>query len=300
VRFIKEEEFKNLNGIYKITQISNNKVYIGQTKTRFIKRYWHHVWKLRDNSHDNKYMQNTWNKYGEDDFTFEIIHVLDENEDLDELETMYINKYDSYNNGFNLTTGGEGKKDCPMSDYAKKVVGEKNRQHNLGKKHSEVTRQKMSISSPHRKLTKEHINKLTKSRLEKGYSKESKQKMSESHIGSNNAVSVINEAQATIIKQCLINGEKIIDISKSLNINYHVIKTILQCKVWNHVYVEGWNEFIENYNINKKKIISEDLVRLIRKLLEEGYTAEKIANECNVGISVVYGIKQNRTYKNVK
>lgn len=299
MEFINEDENKKFSGIYKIVQISTGIVYIGQTKMKFIKRYWHHRWKLKHNNHDNKYLQNTWNKYGENDFKFEVIHILKEHENLDELEIMYISKYDSYNNGFNLTTGGDGKNNCPMSEKAKKIVGMKNRIHNMGKKHTEKTKIQMSKSSQHRKLTSEQIEKLKQSRLEKGFSNESKQKMSKSHLGSNNAVSVINEVQAKNIKIKLIKGERMINISKELNINYAIIKSILQCKVWKQIYVEGWDEFIVKYNNKKKNILSDNQVIEIRLLLKNGYTAEQIADRCNIGTSVVYGIKQNRTYKNV-
>lgn len=299
MKFIDEDKYKNLKGIYKIFQVSTGITYIGQTKMRFIKRYWNHVWKLKNGSHDNNYLQNAWNKKGADDFKFQVVHILKENEDLNELEIMYISKYDTFNNGFNLTTGGEGKNDCPTSEHAKKIIGEKNRLHNLGKKHSNETKMKMRKSSPHRKLTEEQHNILLKSRIGSKHSNKSKEKMKKSHLGSNNVVSIINEKQALEIKKRLINNGRIIDISNNLNISYPIIKSILQCKVWNQVYVKGWDEFVIKYNNKKKKVLSDDQVRKIRLLLKKGYTTKEIANVCNIGVSIVYGIKQDRTYKNI-
>lgn len=297
--FKDKDEYKKLSGIYKITQVSKDIVYIGQTSMTFIKRYWHHKWKLKDNSHDNKYLQNSWNKYGKHDFIFEVMHIAKENEDLNELEIRFIEEYNSQKNGFNLTTGGQGKNNCPMPEHAKKIVGIKNRKHNLGKKHSEYTKQKMSQSRKGRILSQKNKEKLIQSRLGSKHTEESKNKMRDSHLGSKNVVSVINENQAFEIKTRLINKERMIDISKSLSINYCIIRSILQCKVWNHVIVEGWEDFIEEYNKSKKKNLTNDEVQKIRKLLKEGYTAPKISKLCNVGESVVYGIKNNRTYKNV-
>lgn len=267
---------------------------------KFIKRYWHHRWKLRNNCHDNKFLQNTWNKHGEDDFVFEVVEVLHKDDNMNLYEIEYIEKYDSYNNGFNLTTGGEGKKNCPMPEHAKLIVGAKNRKHNLGKKHSKETREKMRLSSPRRKLTKRQIDILRASRIGSKHTDEAKQKMREKKLGSRNAVSVINEEQAYEIKQRLIDGERIIDVSTNMDIDYAIIKAILQCKTWNHVEVDGWTEFIQQYNKNKKQLLSDDDVLKIRSLLKEEYTAKEISEICNIGISVVYGIKQNRTYKNVK
>ena len=52
IKFINFEKHKDLFGIYKITNILNNKVYIGQTRQPFKKRFWHHSWKLKNNTHD--------------------------------------------------------------------------------------------------------------------------------------------------------------------------------------------------------------------------------------------------------
>lgn len=95
-------------GIYSITnQITGDK-YIGQTKVSFEDRWKHHLNDLKRNIHDNDYLQKAWNKYGEDAFEFKAIHICDELDILNDLEVYYIKKYDSFNNGYNLTSGGDG------------------------------------------------------------------------------------------------------------------------------------------------------------------------------------------------
>lgn len=283
-----------------IKQLSTNKIYIGQTKMKFIKRYWHHVWKLNNNCHDNKFIQNSWNKYGKNDFIFETVELIEDCTKLNIREIYYIEYFDSFKNGFNLTAGGEGKKECPMPEHAKKIIGDKNRKHNLGKKHSEETKLKMRKSSPHRKLSEDHKNKLLKVHLGFKFTDESKEKMSISHRGSKNSTSKIDENMAKRIKEMLINGERVIDVSNKLMIKYHIVRSILTNVVWNHVIVDGWDEFLEQYNSTKKNFLSDDKVREIRKLLSMNYTAVKISEMTNIGTSVIYGIKANRTYLNVK
>lgn len=95
-------------GIYRITNTVNGKSYVGQSgniKTRFEQ----HRSELRHNKHDNDYLQNAWNKYGEENFIFEIIKLCSRDE-LDELEIYYIDYFKSYkdDNGYNLTLGGYG------------------------------------------------------------------------------------------------------------------------------------------------------------------------------------------------
>ncbi len=59
-------------GIYKIFNTITKKLYIGSSEN--IKQRWQkHKALLRYNKHDNYYLQNAWNKYGEDSFEFSII-----------------------------------------------------------------------------------------------------------------------------------------------------------------------------------------------------------------------------------
>jgi len=62
----------NFSGIYQIRNIINNKVYIGST-SKFKSRKASHFGHLRFGDHSNKYLQNAWNKYGEEKFVFEIL-----------------------------------------------------------------------------------------------------------------------------------------------------------------------------------------------------------------------------------
>ena len=70
MEFIKQEEYKDKFGIYCIINVISGDTYIGQTSEGFQRRYWHHRWKLRNNSHDNQHLQKAWNVYGENNFEF--------------------------------------------------------------------------------------------------------------------------------------------------------------------------------------------------------------------------------------
>ena len=41
--------YQNESGIYIIKNLVNNKIYVGQTTMKFIKRFWHHRWMLANN-----------------------------------------------------------------------------------------------------------------------------------------------------------------------------------------------------------------------------------------------------------
>lgn len=92
--------------IYQIENLITHESYIGQT-IDINRRRRTHFNSLRNNNHENPKLQNAWNKYGEQEFHFRYweFEILDTNE-LNKLECEYIDKYDSINNGYNLTPGG--------------------------------------------------------------------------------------------------------------------------------------------------------------------------------------------------
>ena len=94
-------------GIYKITNLINNKVYIGQSTD--IKRRWkdHRKEAFWENSPEYEYpLYRAIRKHGLQNFSFEIIEECSKN-DLNSKEKFYIAQYDSYNSGYNQTEGGD-------------------------------------------------------------------------------------------------------------------------------------------------------------------------------------------------
>lgn len=84
------------SGIYKITNITNNKVYIGSSKVIY-HRLKSHEGKLETNKHQNQHMQNAYNKYGGENFVAELIERV-ATDNLEEKEQYYINIYkENYN-----------------------------------------------------------------------------------------------------------------------------------------------------------------------------------------------------------
>ena len=135
--------------IYKLTSPSN-KCYIGQTINL--------VERKRTLYNSNKYysghrLDNAIKKYGIENFQYEIIIQIVESskeklrEKLDELEKFYIEKYDSYNNGYNMTVGGSGSNGCFQTEESKRKISEK------------AKGRKGSMSGRH--LTEEQKNKIS-------------------------------------------------------------------------------------------------------------------------------------------
>lgn len=99
-----------ISGIYAIVNKTNNKRYIGSSKS--VRHRWNqsHRPLLRNNSHPNNHLQNSWNKYGEYNFVFEIIEECEESI-LADREGYWIEHHKSWNrsNGYNLVRYIEGR-----------------------------------------------------------------------------------------------------------------------------------------------------------------------------------------------
>ena len=92
--------------IYKVTNKLNNKIYIGKTKQSLSKRKVAHYKSANDNSPSN--FHNALRFYSKDDFIWEIKLVCKTESDLNKYESHFIEKYDTYKNGYNMTLGGDG------------------------------------------------------------------------------------------------------------------------------------------------------------------------------------------------
>jgi group I intron endonuclease len=119
------------SGIYKITNIWTNDIYVGSA-VNFKKRWSWHLKDLRGDRHRNSYLQNSWNKYGNDYFKFEIIECC-EKEKLIEREQFWIDTLKCVRpNGYNLAPVAGNSLGIKRSAETR----EKQRQKKLGVKQS--------------------------------------------------------------------------------------------------------------------------------------------------------------------
>lgn len=89
--------------IYKLNFPNDSRVYIGQTTKTIETRLAQHLRKLASGVHHSKKLQKAYPLCG-----IPSIEVLEEcqEDNLNSIEIYYVSKYDSYNNGFNATEGG--------------------------------------------------------------------------------------------------------------------------------------------------------------------------------------------------
>ena len=111
------EKIENIGYIYKITNLINNKCYIGQT-TKSIEERWnrHKQDAFRKERHSYDYpLYRAIRKYGIENFKIEQIEKSLIS-DLNNKEIYWINFYNSYHNGYNQTLGGDGTKSLELDE----------------------------------------------------------------------------------------------------------------------------------------------------------------------------------------
>lgn len=186
VIWLDESDKDKTNVIYMLI-FPNWKYYIGQTSQKLYERISRGHSRILDNPRNRK--DRAVKKYK----TFHVM-VLDNCKDLDELnikEQYWIELYDTFNNGYNSTTGGDSYK---MSDEARKKIGEYNKgkiitedhRRILSKTHkgkiiSDETRKKIGKSNKGKIFTDEHRIKLSNSHKGRMISEDHRKKLNESH-----------------------------------------------------------------------------------------------------------------------
>lgn len=163
---------KNYYGIiYKVTNIKNGKVYIGQTIRTLKKKKDEHI--RYASSGSPIYFCRAIRKYGIDSFIWEVIDKAKDDNELNIKEIYWINKFNSIKTkyGYNLSEGG-GLSSTKNKRVAKKIslakIGhivsadtrEKIRNKLIGRKHDEATKLKISISNKGRVFSEETKNKI--------------------------------------------------------------------------------------------------------------------------------------------
>lgn len=133
------------SGIYRIVNVVNGKLYVGSS-TDVKYRLWRHRHELLLNKHENRYLQNAWNKYGELSFIFEILFYC-KKEKLLQREQEMIDYYQSANGkGYNLCSVAGNCLGIKRSKSTReKMRGNTNGKGGKGRKHSQETRNLLSI-----------------------------------------------------------------------------------------------------------------------------------------------------------
>lgn len=142
-------------GIYIIKNSINDKVYIGQSVDIEMRWYAHQQSAKREKTKDgNTLIHRAIREIGIENFYLEILELCDYQE-LSDREIYWIEKYNSYENGYNMTKGGEG------------CIGESNGRALLTEDMVKEIRAAYGSRIPFREVHKKYKNIITKRGLQK-------------------------------------------------------------------------------------------------------------------------------------
>jgi group I intron endonuclease len=262
-------------GIYSITNLINQKRYIGSTNV-LKRRKNEHFNKLRKNRHVNLYLQSAWNKYGEQNFSFDVIECINIQDDLLKREQYWIDKFKSNNRkyGYNY---------CEVAGTT------------LGYHHTEEFKKRLSkiLSDkykiiPHPRLNKsmpeEYKKRMSETRrginhcnYGKHLSEETRRKLSEGRTGTKNWMygkkqsdeiikKRIEKTQGELHENAKLKNEDILKIrylcemgipqhmiAKEFGVNQAHVSGIYNTKKWKHITNENY-ENKELYDKFKKEV----------------------------------------------
>ena len=148
--------------IYKSTNKMNKKSYIGRTTMPLSRRIRMHI-NSSLNGEDNTYFHNAIKKYGQENFAWEIIAKYNSLEELNKAEIEMIGKYNTLENGYNLSLGGSSNAGYKYTKEQKR----KNSEMKRGKHRSEETKKKISEAQKGKKSHNygKHLTEKTKKKI---------------------------------------------------------------------------------------------------------------------------------------
>jgi group I intron endonuclease len=166
------------SGIYAITNTTNGKVYVGSA-VNIAARWRGHLSQLRRGIHHSGHLQAAWNKHGEEAFSFSILQEVKKRESLIEEENRWIASLNSSERtaGYNLCVTAGSQLGMKHSEEARKRMSAAHK----GRMKSEAHQEAINAALKGRKLSAEHRSKISSNQLGRRASEETRKKMREAH-----------------------------------------------------------------------------------------------------------------------
>lgn len=323
---------KEITGIIYCATFPNGKKYVGQTTQTLGSRKSDHRNKAREKYEPTCKFKNAIKKYGFDDITWEILETVPI-QDLNKKEIYYIKKLDTYINGYNSDLGGQGRRTIPLetinkirSTYANQTLKQLSETFCLNKTTIRKILKNEIYQDPqytppesdfilrgdrvsYSKLTKKQVNIIRKKFIEgevscaelaKAYDVdyctiyallENKHWYDPDYIPPENLSSwrsKFTKDQVIGMRALYLAGEHPKIIANKYNTTVKSIDKILK----NKRCVD------QNYtppNIDRRRVLTEQQIKNIRKMYLSGYTKQEIAEVTGLAFHNVRNVVENRT-----
>lgn len=251
------------------------KSYIGQSLNMRLRKT-RHKSQLKHNKHINTRLQNSANLYGYDSFVFEELFTLDTSnmtkadvqKILNDKEKEFILVHDSIENGYNLTSGGDGH-----------VV-------------SEETRTRLKLSHKGHRPSDEHMAKLHALNKGRPMSHEQKCYLSKIRMGQLGHVAWNKGASGYKTKPASEERKRKIGEAQKGNRNHNFGK-----KTPDDVKQKCRDSYHGSQCHLSK--LNDDIVKEIKADLASGVRGADLARKHNVSQTAIYEIKTGRTWKHI-
>lgn len=291
-----EMKFKGESGVYKISNIVNEKVYIGSACDLY-RRSKEHLIMLTNNKHDNPYLQNAWNIHGKEHFNLEIIEFVPDRANLLNREQYWMDITNCYNRiyGYNISpTAG--------STLGLKHSKEARRNNSLAKRGVFASISVSKASAIKQKLNEGYgiaeiatqlnvpYDTVTSIRKGRTFTYVDPQIYVE-EINLKNTLDPTKDIPE--IKRLLSLGFRVNDLSEMFNVNYRTISAIKNNLNWKEV----GEEVIAP---RRRKRLSVKTVIEIKNMIEQGLTNKEIAHKFNTLRSTISDIRRGYIWKNIK
>ena len=214
-------DYMKIVGIYKITNLIDDKMYIGQT-VNYLKRKNTHLAYLRNGKHHNEHLQRAFNKYGE--ISFEITFLQEcEVDELDKLETEYIKAFKCTNSnfGYNMMTGGQ--KYRRFTDKVRLKMSQSGK----GRIFSNVHKARIGAAHKGRALKPKTIEKMIATKKER-----------QKQAGEKNMNALISDSIAEKIIIDLLNNEVVSDIANKYQVSRDLVYNLMYGRSYRHILLE--------------------------------------------------------------
>lgn len=261
------------SGIYKITNIVTNDCYMGSA-LNLRKRKSKHFSDLKLNRHFATYLQNSYNKYGKDNFQFEILAKCPK-EYLIKLEQWFL---DSLKPAFNTRKLAES---------------------SLGVKHSEETKQKMSKIHKGKKVSDDTKVKISEANKGRVFSEEHKLKLSQSASKRKSRI-LLEETRRLLSKSKLVKPQHKSEETK---------KRMSKAKK-GIVFSEEHKQKLKESALKRSKNLSDRVLgesnpsaklnwKIVKTIRESKDAVANLSSIYGVAKMTIYKIKNNKIWKEV-
>lgn len=289
-------------GIYKITNIQNNKSYIGQS-IHIEARWAEHLresflndekWeanKRGEQTHFHRALRQCQTKEkAKEQFIFEILEECEEAV-LNERERYWISYYDSYENGYNMTEGGDGQRTkSEDSPGAKLTLGQ-----------VKLIKEKLKANHKLKDIAQELDIQISLSCISDINTGKTWYDPTETYpLYKKYGCNLWTDEEAMVIRQKWASGATIMELAKEYQVDYNRISELVHGKTYTHLPITTRQVSYQRVNKNARLFTEEQVLLWRNKVYTDKQSIQSLWAESGAQCcyAAFYNMIKGITYKN--